>query len=120
MGSKGKKPISVMEKKQKRLMEGEKEKKPREEKKSKKAEKYVAVSPTLNIDATLYSKIEKELQEIGVVTPATIAQKYSIQVSLARAVLRTLEREGVVSLITKSRRSRIYIPVKTPQQAPAS
>lgn len=120
MGSKGKKPISVMEKRQKRLLEGEKEKKPKEEKKPRKAEKYVAVSSTLNIDAALYSKIEKELHELSVITPATIAQKYSIPVSLAKAVLRNLEREGAVSLIAKSRRSHIYVPVKTPQQAAAS
>lgn len=116
MGSKGKKPISVMEKRQKRLLEGEKEKKPKEEKKPKKAEKYVAVSSTLNIDAALYSKIGRELQELSVITPATIAQKYSIPVSLAKAVLRTLEREGAVALIAKSRRSHIYVPV-APQKA---
>ncbi len=120
MGSKGKKPISVMEKRQKRLLEGEKEKKPKEEKKPKKAEKYIAVSSTLNIDASLYSKIEKELRELSVVTPATIAQKYSIPVSLAKAVLRTLEGGGIVSLVARSRRSHIYVPVKAPQQAAAS
>jgi len=119
MGSKGKKPLSVMEKRQKRLLE-EKEKKPKEEKKPKKAESYVAVSSTLNIDASLYAKIGKELQELSVVTPAVIAQKYSIQVSLAKAVLRSLEREGLVSLIAKSRRTHIYIPVKAPQQPSAS
>jgi ribosomal protein S25 len=110
LGSKGKKPISVMEKRQKRLLEGEKEKKAKEEKKPKKAEKYVALSATLNIDASLYAKISKEIGDLSVITPAIIAQKYSIPVSLAKAVLRSLEREGSVILRAKSRRSLIYVP----------
>jgi small subunit ribosomal protein S25e len=113
LGSKGKKPISVMEKRQKRLLEGEKEKKTKEEKKPKKAEKYVTLSATLNIDASLYAKIGKEIGELNVITPAIIAQKYSIPVSLAKAVLRNLEREGAVTLVARSRRSLIYVPQGT-------
>jgi len=115
LGSKGKKPISAMEKRQKRLLEGEKDKKAKEEKKPKKAEKYVALTATLNIDAALYSKISREIGELGVVTPAAVAQKYSIPVSLAKAVLRNLEREGALILRAKSRRSLIYTPATTPR-----
>lgn len=116
MGSKGKKPISVMEKRQKRIIEGEKEKKAKEERKPKKADKYVTLSATLNIDASLYSKISKEINELVVITPAVIAQKYSIPVSLAKAVLRNLEKEGSIILRARSRRSIIYtVAAKSPQ-----
>jgi len=108
MGSKGKKPISVMEKRQKRIIEGDRDRKAKEERKPKKADKYVTLSATLNIDASLYSKISKEIHELGVITPAVIAQKYSIPVSLAKAVLKNLEKEGSIILRARSRRSLIY------------
>lgn len=110
MGSKGKKPLSVMEKRQKRAVEGEKkeEKKPRREK----AEKYVNLTSALNIDSSLYDRVSREILDEAVITPSQIAQKYTLPVSVAKALLRHLERGGVVRLVSRSRRTMVYIPSK--------
>lgn len=112
MGSKGKKPISAMEKRQRRFVEGGKkeEKKPRRER----AEKYVNLTPVLNIDSSIYERASKEILNEAFVTPSQIAQKYSISVSVAKALLRHLERANVVRLVSRSRRTMIYVPVKAP------
>lgn len=56
----------------------------------------------------LKSTVSKELKNVKVVTPQEIAQKHDIRVSIAKQLLEDLEKEGILSLVDKSKRARIY------------
>ena len=79
---------------------------------SERAREYTAFVPE-----NLYKRIARDIRREKFVTPYMIAEKYSMTVSLAKQVLRRLEREGLVELYSPSRRAPIYL-VKQ-QAAPA-
>jgi len=102
MGRAGK-PISAIEKRQKRAMEEGKRRKERE----RKAETTVK-EPV--VAYSLVNKIRAEIKNIGIITPFTIAQRYNLSMSAAKAVLRILCERGDLELYDHSRRLSIYIP----------
>ncbi len=73
---------------------------------SEKAREIVAFVPE-----NVYSRIKKEIVREEFTTPYRVAEKYNMTISLARKVLSRLEREGVVKLYVKNRRTPIYLVV---------
>jgi len=65
---------------------------------------YVAFIPE-----ELVKRITKEITREKFVTPYMLAERYNMTVSLARKLLRRLEKEGLVKLHAPSRRAPIYI-----------
>lgn len=101
MGRAGK-PISAIEKRQKRSMEEGKKRREME----RKAETTVR-EPV--IAYSLVNKIRSEIRNMNVITPFTIAQKYNLSMSAAKAVLRILHERGDLELYDHGRRLSIYI-----------
>mgnify|MGYP000005726474 CR=1 FL=1 len=103
MGRAGK-PISAIEKRQRRAMEEERKKRREREKRAETTvrEPMVAYS--------IVNKIRSEIRNLSIVTPFIIAQRYSLSMSAAKAVLRILYERGDLELYDHSRRLSIYIP----------
>jgi len=49
-----------------------------------------------------------ELAKMKVITPYALASKYNLRLSVAKEVLRELERRGFLELVAASRYTRIY------------
>ncbi|MEZ0290389.1 MAG: 30S ribosomal protein S25e [Sulfolobales archaeon] len=107
MGTKGKKPITAMEKRQKKLLEGAKKEKEKSVKKeeSKKREVF--------LDRELIERARKELASIRAITPYVVKDKLGVSYSTAKQILRYLESERLISLYSSSRRIKIYVPLAT-------
>ncbi len=58
----------------------------------------------------LKNRIAREIVKEKYVTPYTLSEKYNISVSLARHLLRELERKNIVKLVAKTRRAPVYVP----------
>ena len=50
----------------------------------------------------------EELRKAKVVTPYSLASKYNLRLSVAKEVLRELEKRGFLELVAASRYTRIY------------
>ncbi len=104
MGGVHKKPISVMEKRTKKMFEGKsskKEKKPLTE--TEKRERSVIVTPGL------LRAIEREIRAFKVITPYLIMTKYDITYGNAKRVLAILSKKGIIREISRNRRVRVYV-----------
>jgi small subunit ribosomal protein S25e len=64
---------------------------------------------TAFVPEQLYRRIMREIRREKFITPYMLAEKYNMTISLARQVLRRLEREGVVELYSPNRRAPIYV-----------
>jgi len=106
MGAKGKKPISVMEKRQQRMMAKEEAKKKvvKEEKK----ETRIAL-----IDPSLITKISREINSFDVITPFILSQRYNIKYSVAKKIIKELHQRNLIDIVSKNRRIIIAIPKKS-------
>lgn len=67
---------------------------------------------TAYVPEGLYKRIAREIKREKYVTPSMLADKYSMTISLAKKVLRRLEREGVLELYAPNRRAPIYLVKK--------
>jgi small subunit ribosomal protein S25e len=114
MGTKGKKPLSSIEKRQRRLM-GEESRSERRGRRSggRESRGSVASSTSVKVDHSIYRRIKNEIANIDVITPYVVASRFDITLTAAKSVLRLLESEGVVRLYDKSRRLSIYLPVRS-------
>jgi len=105
MGAKGKKPLSVMEKRQQRIAKEEAKKKiVKEEKKEVR---------TTFIDQSLITKISNEISNFDVITPFTLSQRYAIKYSIAKKILKELQQKNLIDIISRNRRIIIAIPKKS-------
>jgi len=68
----------------------------------------------------LIEEIEKDASTAPVVTPQSLALKYGIRVSVARRLLRDMERRGLVIYVDGNSRLRIYRGAKAKRKAPSS
>ena len=50
----------------------------------------------------------EELRKMKVITPYAVASRYNLRLSVAKEVLRELERRGFLELVAASRYTRIY------------
>jgi len=64
---------------------------------------------TAFVPEDLYKRIVREIRREKYLTPYTLAEKYSMTLSLAKKVLSRLEKEGIVELYAPNRRSAIYL-----------
>ncbi len=110
MGTKGKKPLSSIEKRQRRLM-GEESRSERKSRKGRESSRgSVASATSVKIDQSTYRRVKNEISNIDVITPYVIASRFDITLTAAKSILRMLESEGVIRLYDKSRRLSIYLP----------
>ncbi|RLF13903.1 MAG: hypothetical protein DRJ66_07010 [Thermoprotei archaeon] len=102
MGGRKKLTLKQMEKQQLLRLRKEEEKRRRvkEEK-----EKQVALT---FVDPSIYEAIKKEAPKATLLTPYIIASKYNVKLSTAKKILRQLEKEGLIQLISRSRRTEIF------------
>lgn len=69
---------------------------------------HESVRRTLVISAEQKQEMEKEIPSMRVITPSTVAQKYSIRVSIAKAVLAELEAKQLIRKVSTSGKFRLY------------
>lgn len=98
-GGKGGKPISTIEKRQRRQLEQQIKQQVKE---VKQREKRVQVS--VEVGESLVNTAAKEVSGLGVVTPYTLASKLGVNVSLAKKLIRVLVDQGKLKLVDRSRR----------------
>ncbi len=55
-------------------------------------------------------KFVAELKRMKVLTPYSVASRFDVRLSIARVLLRELERKGIIEFVSKSRNLRIYKP----------
>ena len=55
-------------------------------------------------------KFLKDLKKMKVVTPNTIASRYSLRLSVARALIKELERKGLIQFVSRSRHLTVHTP----------
>ncbi|MEM0152559.1 MAG: hypothetical protein QXJ56_02880 [Ignisphaera sp.] len=94
MGTKGGKPLSTLEKRQKKIA--------KEEKKSAKEEKKETKATF--IDESLVLKAGEELENSGFATAFALTQKLNIKYSIAKRIIKELVNRNEASILTKSRR----------------
>ncbi len=98
-GGKGGKPISTLEKRQRRQLEQQLKQQLKESRqREKKAQLGVEVTDSL------LSRASKEVTDLKVVTQYTLASKLGINLSLAKKVIKALVEQGKLKLVDKSRR----------------
>lgn len=63
---------------------------------------------SVTVTKTMYDKIKKDVSGSNMVSPATLASKNNIVVSLAKKLLKEFEEEGLIQVLTKSSFTIIY------------
>lgn len=63
-------------------------------------------------------RAKRELSREKWLTPYKVSQRYGITVSLAKRLLRELEKQGVVVLFSRNRRAPVYVPKSRAPAAP--
>mgnify|MGYP000055859433 CR=1 FL=1 len=104
MGGVHKKPISVIEKRTRRMVGGKtgrREKRPLSE--TEKRERSVIVT------TELLKTIESSVREFKVVTPYLIMTKHDITYGNAKRVLEILHKKGIIREVSRNRRVRVYV-----------
>jgi len=99
-GGKPKKPLSAIDKSS-RKRAAELVKKSRDEKR---VSSYYAVTDDL------VRKAARVVSSADVVTPSSLASALGVKVSIAKSLMRTLLRTGVLKLVSKSRDLIIAVP----------
>ena len=74
--------------------------------------------PALFIDEATFNEIKKEALTANLITPYMIASKYNVKISTAKRILRHLEAEGIVKLVSRSRRTLIYMGAQARREPP--
>jgi len=103
MGTKGGKPISALEKRQR--------KRAREERRLRESESSELGGRLVYYDETLIDKAAKEIRGSPYITPYVLMSKLNVSYSVAKDILRELEKRGEIRLYSRNRRVLIYVPV---------
>jgi small subunit ribosomal protein S25e len=106
-GGKGGKPISIIEKRQKKALEQQLK---QQMKKAEQREKKTQVS--LLVDESLINRAIKEVTGLNIITPYVLASKLGVNVSIAKRIMKELISRGMLALVSKNRRV-IVASVKT-------
>jgi small subunit ribosomal protein S25e len=106
-GGKGGKPISIIEKRQKRALEQQLK---QQMKKTEQRGKKTQVS--LLVDESLINRAIKEVTGLNIITPYVLASKLGVNVSIAKRIMKELISRGMLTLVSKNRRV-IVASVKT-------
>ncbi|BFH73421.1 30S ribosomal protein S25e [Sulfurisphaera javensis] len=106
MGGASKKPISTVEKRMKKMAE-EQQKKQQKRAPTKTGKELT--SKNVIVDNETLKKVQEELKKEIIVTPYTLSSKLNVTISVAKKILEELERQGVVKIGTKDRRTVVYV-----------
>jgi small subunit ribosomal protein S25e len=82
------------------------------EKEETKSRSHESVRRELIISEEQKQEMEKEIPTMRVITPSSIAQKYGVRVSIAKAVLTELEMKGLIHRVSSEGKFKLYS--KTP------
>ena len=103
MGTKGGKPISALEKRQRRALREELRRRREEEKKERR--------PALDlVDPSIIDKVAREVRHLGVITPYALTQRYGMKYSTAKKIIRELAARGQLEIVLKARRIIVALP----------
>ena len=105
MGGKKKVGIKQMEKQQVKEDESKEAKKKEKAGPPKERKSVGIMAPDAKND-----KIVAEIKKMNVLTPYSVATKYSIRISTAKDFLEQLEESGAVQLVSGSHNLKIYKP----------
>jgi small subunit ribosomal protein S25e len=107
MGGKKKISLKQMERMQSRQAEDEKGKEKKKEKTGSSKEKRTisVIAPDVKNE-----RIVAEIKKMNVLTPYSVASRFSIRISAAKAFLEQLEAVGAVKLVSGSHNIKIYKP----------
>jgi small subunit ribosomal protein S25e len=106
MGGKKKIGMKQMEKMQEKKDEEDKSKKKDKAGQSKERKTIGIMSPDVKNE-----KVVSEIKKMNVLTPYTVATRFSIRISAAKDFLEQLEQIGTVQLVSGSHNIKIYKPV---------
>jgi small subunit ribosomal protein S25e len=101
----GKKKLSL-----KQMEKSEKKKAAPKEKRSTPASTEKKAVPGITSSLT-GDKMAAELKKLKVLTPYSVASRFELRLSVAKEILRDMERKGVIKFISKSRNIIVYAPV---------
>jgi len=94
-----------------------KEEKRKPEKKQKPKGEQVAAERKLGgVTPPPLNAVREFVKGQSYVTPVVLAEGFGLKVGIAKKLLRDLEKEKVVSLVSGDRRMGIYAPPKAPEQ----
>jgi small subunit ribosomal protein S25e len=63
---------------------------------------------SVEVTQDMLNEMKKALRRAKVATPQSLAESYGIKVSVAKRILRELEREGVVVYVNGNSKLKIY------------
>ena len=69
-----------------------------------------------NLTQASIDVISKEVTRWSYITPYQLSSRFGIKISVAKYVLRNLEKQGLIKLVDANRRVRIYVPAKAAKQ----
>jgi len=75
-------------------------------------ESHILALVETGLQRDLIEKARVELVKEKFLTPFRVAQKYGIKISTARRLLKILVEEGLLTLLTGNRRTRVYVARK--------
>ena len=78
---------------------------------SEKSRAHETVRRTLLVSTEQKQEMEKEIPSMRVITPSTVAQKYGIRVSIAKAVLTELEAKQLIRKVITGGRFKLYTKI---------
>jgi small subunit ribosomal protein S25e len=107
MGGQSKKPLSIVEKRQQKIVQ-EAEKKKEKRGQAKQTQVKESASKQVEIDEGVINKVLEEISKEKFITPYILSERLSISMTSSKHLLRKLREMGKVRLVSKNRRIEIY------------
>ena len=104
MGGAKKKSLAQTEKQQK-LQTKKQQREPSKKSQSKVFEKQIGGIDIPNLEGI---DVSEELSKMKAITPYAVASKYSLRISIAKNLLKLLEKRGLVKLIAGNSNLKLY------------
>jgi ribosomal protein S25 len=76
-----------------------------------KSRAHETVRRTLLVSTEQKQEMEKEIPSMRVITPSTVAQKYGVRVSIAKAVLTELEAKQLIKKVSTGGKFKLYTKI---------
>ena len=67
--------------------------------------------PGITLPSIKSDKVKDAIKKMKVITPYAVATKFDVRISIARTLLKDLERQGKIEFVSKSRNLKIYKPI---------
>ena len=104
MGTKGGKPITAIEKRQRRELERKMRARMQQESES-------SEGRMVFFDEGMLNQALREARSQGYITPYIVMSKLNVTYGVAKDILMKLEKRGQLKLYSRNRRVLIYVPV---------